>query len=304
VNKGLKGSVSAAPSGCRGFDTDTQLTAATAKAFRAAGFQFVIRYLSLEATEQAGDLSTEEAQAILGAGLGLMAVQRVSEPGWRPTAHSGEEYGANAASNAHRVGLPAGMNLWLDLEGMNSGSPAGEVSAYCNAWFEQAAAAGYVPGLYVGAGAILNSEQLDALNVNYFWKSGSSAGSRQPGSCFEYAYPEKGYCMVQSISASAQIDGVCYDSDAIKQDNCGDTPLWLARTGKGADTTHSGAEPEVPKGATPPSKSRSVAAVVGIAAAAIILYSAGILSGPYILQKLGYPSLPAPSASMTHEAGR
>jgi hypothetical protein len=308
----LTGTVQPAPPGSRGFDTDTPLTSCTAKAFHEAGFRFAIRYLSLGATEQPGDVTAEEVQAILGEGLTLMAVQHVPEPGWRPTAPLGEEYGANAACNAHSAGLPPGMNIWLDLEGVNSGSPASQVSSYCNAWFEQVSAAGYFPGLYVGAGAVLDEEQLNALQVNFFWKSGRNTGSQQPGSCFEYLYPEKGYCMVQSISGTAQIDGVSYDSDVIKKDNCGDTPLWLARAVRSAPASHPIAEafasrapvlsapfrePDFLKGVASPPRSRSITAMIGIAMAAVILYFAGIVSSPFVLQKLGYSTPGASTAT-------
>jgi hypothetical protein len=94
-----------------------------------------------------------------------MAVQHVPEPGWYPTQELGQQNGQYAAENATSVGLPAGMNIWLDLEGVNSGASATDVSAYCNAWFGVVASVQYVPGLYIGADAILDNQQLDARAV-------------------------------------------------------------------------------------------------------------------------------------------
>jgi hypothetical protein len=297
---GLKGSVQAAPSGSPGFDTDTKLTSSTAEAFVKAGFKFAIRYLSLSATEAAGDLTTQEAQEILEAGLALMAVQHVPEPGWYPTQELGQQYGQYASGNAQTVGLPAGVNVWLDLEGVNSGASASDVSAYCNAWFGVVSGAKYVPGLYVGAGAILDNDQLAALDVQYYWKSGSNSGSQQPGSCFEYSYPANGYCMVQSISSSDEIDGVTYDGDVVQADNCGNTPLWLTEQARRFKSAPSSATPARSSQVSfSSSKSRSVAIAMVAILAGILLYAAGVVTGPILLPAIQSRSATAAKPAST-----
>lgn len=213
----LNGIVRAAPAGALGFDTDTALTTSTAAAFRAGGFRFVVRYLS-RGTEASGDLSSSEAQTILDAGLALMAVQHVSGEGWTPTAALGTQYGQSAASNARKVGLPAGMNIWLDLEGVNSTATSADVTAYCEAWFSALTAAGYVPGLYVGSNCGLDSSQLGALSVQYFWRAASNV-----------PVVTGGFCMVQTISSSYVLDDVSYDQDVTETDGNGQTPLWLIK---------------------------------------------------------------------------
>jgi len=214
----LPGSAQEAPSGAIGFDADTVLSAGLAQTFVQNGFTFVIRYLSLGESEDEGDLSTVEAQNILNSGLALMAVQHVDYPGWTPSETLGGQYGANAAANAQEVGLPGGINIWLDLEGVAHGVPASDVIAYCNAWFAAVAGAGYVPGLYVGADAILNGQELYYdLSVEYYWQSGSAVPP----------VDVRGYCMVQTISDAYEIDGCAYDRDVIQADNMGSTPVWL-----------------------------------------------------------------------------
>jgi hypothetical protein len=218
-----------------------------------------------------------------------MAVQHAPEPGWIPGGRVGEQHGSNAARNAQSAGLPLGINIWLDLEGVNSGAPASDVSAYCNAWFAKVSEAGYIPGLYVGAGSILSGEQLDALDVQYFWKSGSSRCARGQGSCFEYSYPMRGYCMVQSISGAARLGNVAYDSDVIQQDNCSETPRWLGAQKRRPVLGHLPVlhEPEILKSVATPAKQSRLAMIIGIAAAALLLYCAGAVTGPLVLQKLG-----------------
>jgi len=230
------------------------LTSSTAAAFVAAGFQFAVRYLSRGA-ESSGDLTSSEVNSILGAGLALSAVQHVSSDGWCPSQQLGQEYGAEAAQNAGSVGLPQGMNIWLDLEGVNASASAADVSAYCNAWFGEVSAAKYVPGLYVGAQSILDADELDALNVAYFWKSASSV-----------PYPSNGYCMVQSISSSYVIDGVAYDRDVIQQDNLGKTPL-LAVSAKSAGISVSAG---------------SFFKWAGALLAGLLLYGAGVYTAPWV----------------------
>jgi len=213
----LPGTVVAAPVGAKGFDTDTQLSAADAQAF-AGQFSFAIRYLSNGAEEASGDLTHHEALGILQAGLALMAVQHSPAPGWTPDAALGTQDGQYAVANAAAVGLPPGVTLWLDLEGVAAGVAASEVAAYGNAWYAVVAAARYVPGLYVGAAAGLDGDQLyDDLSFTQYWRSGSNV-------------PEvavRGYCLVQTIG-DASIDGVPYDSDLVRADADHGTPYWLA----------------------------------------------------------------------------
>jgi hypothetical protein len=214
----LPGSVEQSPAGALGFDTDTELSASNAQAFVQSGFKFVIRYLSLSEPEEEGDLSTAEAADILNSGLALMAVQHAPDPGWTPTESLGSEYGAAAVANAQAVGLPGGMNIWLDLEGIADVASSFDVIAYCNAWFAEMSAAGYVPGLYVGADAILDGEELYyALSVEHYWQSGSEVPDVEV----------RGYCMVQTIDDAYEIDGCAYDQDIAQADKLGNTPMWL-----------------------------------------------------------------------------
>jgi hypothetical protein len=107
------------------------------------------------------------------------------------------------------------VSIWLDLEGVAQGTPAEAVIAYCDSWHDRVSAAGYLAGLYVGAEAGLDSEQLSATRFNRFWKSGSDVPA-----------PARGYCMVQTIGG-ATLDGVSYDSDLIQSDGAGGLPFCL-----------------------------------------------------------------------------
>jgi len=212
----LPGVVQPAPSGAYGFDADTVITSDVAQQFASQGYQFCLRYLSLGSRQGRGDLSTTEALDILNAGLALMPVQHVANSGWVPSASLGQTNGSNAAANASAVGFPRGVNVWCDLEGIAHGTPAQPVIDYCNAWYDAVANAGFVPGLYVGANAILSGLQLYHLKFQHYWQS----ESRVP------ALPHRGYQMVQS-AMDGQVNGIYIDQDVTQTDSKAGQALWL-----------------------------------------------------------------------------
>jgi hypothetical protein len=213
----LAGTVAAAAPGAQGFDADTVIVPATANALVASGFRFAVRYLSRTEPQNPSDLCGDEAQAILDAGLALMAVQHCPLPGWAPTAALGQTYGQAAARNAASIGLPAGLGLWLDLEGVAGWATAADTIAYCNAWAGAAEDLGFLPGLYVGANQPLSGDELYwRLRVKHYWKSASSVPE----------VPYRGYQMVQALAPSP-VDGIAIDRDLILADNFGGLPMWL-----------------------------------------------------------------------------
>ena len=212
----LPGTVQPAAPNLRGFDTNTVINAQQAAAFKTAGYSFCIRYLARNNGQGSNDLSFNEASIILNAGLALSAVQHVLNPGWSPTATLGTTYGTNAATNAASIGLPKGMNLWCDLEGVATGTPAQQVIDYCTAWYNAVAAAGYVPGIYVGANCILTGTQLyENLPFQHYWKSLSNVPE----------IPNRGYQMIQTLGSP--VSGVSIDNDTTQNDQKGGTVIWL-----------------------------------------------------------------------------
>ena len=93
-----------------------------------------------------------------------------SEASWKPSAVKGGRNGEVAASEAEKLGLPWGVTLWCDLEGVDVGTPAQTTADYCNRWHAAVSAAGYVPGLYVGYHAGLTPLQLyRSLRFTHYW---------------------------------------------------------------------------------------------------------------------------------------
>jgi len=187
-----------------------------AQQFFAQGYKFCVRYLTLLGPQAPGDLSAPEATGILEAGLALMPVQHVREPGWSPSQDLGRQDGEQAAANAQQIGFPSGVNIWCDLEGVAEGASAQDVADHCNAWFDAVDAAGYVPGLYVGADAILSGRQVYDLSFEHYWRSQSDVPD----------IPVRGYQLLQ-LAPSIAANGIGIDVDIAQDDNEGGQAQWL-----------------------------------------------------------------------------
>ena len=212
----LPGTVQSAPSGLLGFDIDTPITSAQAQQFKNAGYDFCCRYLPRN-SNPTDKLTNAEAANILNAGLALVAVQHVSAPGWVPNTNLGTVYGNYAATYASQVvGLPPGMNIWCDLEGVAIGTPVQDVVAYCQAWYYAAHTAGYVPGIYVGYDTILTDQQLyNDISFQHSWRA--------------YNGPQvatRGFQLIQG--PQKLVNGFNIDPDTTQNDSLGDALLWLS----------------------------------------------------------------------------
>jgi hypothetical protein len=211
----LPGAVESATPSVPGFDSDTVISAQCAQQCFALGYKFCFRYLSL-GPQGTGDLDSQEAINILNAGLALMPVQHVRTSGWSPNQSLGQEDGLNAATNAKGIGFPAGINVWCDLEGVNRSVQPQDVIEYCEAWHQVVNSAGYVPGLYVGAGAILTGQQLFDLSFQHYWRSQSNVPD----------IPSRSYQIVQLLPSVA-VNGIGVDVDITQKDKLGGQAQWL-----------------------------------------------------------------------------
>jgi hypothetical protein len=217
----LPGTVRAASPGHRGFDCNTPLDRATAEKFRASGFAFAVRYVSRAKIQPPHDLTAGEAEAILATGLTLMPVQHVAPAGWSPDEALGRRNGATAARHVATIGFAPGVNVWLDLEGVREGIPAGNTIAYCNAWFAEIREAGFTPGLYVGPAAGLGARDLATkLDTRHLWRSGHDVPD----------LPGRGYQMLQTIPPpdQATMHGIAIDWNLTRDDALGGAVMWQA----------------------------------------------------------------------------
>ena len=223
----LDGHVYTAPDGVRGFDANEKISRQAAAAFHAHGYRFCLRYVGrLKANTR--DLSATESRGLLAAGLGLMVVQHVaSETAWTPTPGKGRSYGAFAAAESARIGVPPGVTVWCDLEGVAPGTPPDDVVDYCNEWHSAVAKAGYVPGVYVGWHAGLNATRLYRdLRFTHYWSAYNLNADQAP--------VIRGVQMRQAVrTARDKVPGVnfLFQTDRVKADALGGRPTLIAREG-------------------------------------------------------------------------
>jgi hypothetical protein len=210
--------VEAAPPGQKGFDMDTPLDEAAALIL-AKLYRFCARYVSLTENSDPGDLTSQEVSVIIASGLALTPIQHVRFPGWVPSGTLGAHDGALAAGHARAAGIPNDANLWLDLEGVDSGVDSTDIIAYCNQWYSSVRAVGFVPGIYVGAGSLLTGDQLYyGLSFAHYWKSASDVPTPSV----------RGYQMLQG-EVNVVRGGYIVDEDVTQTDSLGNRVQWVRR---------------------------------------------------------------------------
>jgi hypothetical protein len=198
-----------APFPCLGFDCVTILDAARATSLKAAGMSFAIRYL--------GSITPSELASILDAGLLFMPVTFSRGPGWVPSAAMGTQDGTQDVQHLTSLAIPKGGTVWIDLEG--AAGSAAIVAAWVNARAKVIRAAGYEDvGLYVGAGDVLNGQQLyDLAEIDRYWRSLSSVP--EPARC--------GFSMIQ-LWKTITLAGTEVDVDTVQFDYLDRLPMMVA----------------------------------------------------------------------------
>jgi hypothetical protein len=200
-----------------GFDTIAKLDGATATRLVSAGLAFGIRYVGLGDPGRS-DLDVTELNALTDAGLGIMAVQYARTKGWSNA--TGRADGQAAARNALAAGVLAEATLWCDLEGR---LPSAELAiAYAADWYAAVTNAGIQdPGLYIGAGVPLTSEQLfHDLPFRRYWRSFSQVPN----------VDVRGYQMLQLFPDDVTVAGVRIDLDVVQSDYLQNRPVWVVRS--------------------------------------------------------------------------
>jgi hypothetical protein len=211
----------------RGFDCNFALTAEQARAMKDHGYEFVVRYLH-RGEAHPYDLSYAEMQIILGAKLALQVVQHVeSALKWTPSDEKGLRYGQAAAAHAQSLGWLPGALVWCDLEGVDPTVPEEIVISYCNRWHDVVAAAGFLPGIYVGWHCGLSAASLyRRLKFTRYWAAYNLNLDQ---------YPEhRGICMHQwALTAKTRErdvpNGITFqfDVNTVLADKLGGLPKWV-----------------------------------------------------------------------------
>lgn len=219
----MNGTVVTAPGGIKGFDCNTHVSIEAGRALHKLGHRFAVRYVGRE-VERPNDLTSHEIADLFSAGLALMVVQHVeSDQSWIPSDDKGRRYGEHAADVAKTLGVPSGVTVWLDLEGVSTLVADTTIIRYCNYWHDRVAAAGYQPGIYVGWHAGLTADQLyRRLKFARYWGAFNLNRDQEPA--------VRGICMKQREPTSTERTAVSFaiDGNTIKPDKKGDLPTLFA----------------------------------------------------------------------------
>ncbi len=191
-----------APSwGCDTVDVITRAGLAPLEEWRKV-FRFVCRYL--------GNLTRGELRACTAAGLAVCLVT------------FGDDFdGARAVAEARALEVPAGVVLWLDVEGLPTTTDVPTLIGKINAWADVVKAAGFIPGIYFADRCLLTSAEMYALRVYRYWKGAARIVDRFGN----LAEPACGWCLWQFVPANDSFGGTRIDYDAAAQDYRGRAPV-------------------------------------------------------------------------------
>ena len=152
--------------GLLGFDSLNVETPAQIACLSAAGYSF-------DLVNTNGTNWADEYNAAAAAGMDVVLFQGYDPTTW-PDNTQGTTRGAIAGQKAGDVGYPKGSQIFLNLEN-NTNSTAATAIQWVTNWANAIRAAGYTPGVYVGAPQVLSQAQVNALPVSVFWRSASSS---------------------------------------------------------------------------------------------------------------------------------
>lgn len=190
-------------------DTSAKISSAHAVTLKTAGVSAIFRYVFFS-VPRPGDLDMTELLDLVDAGLIVMCVQHVRNPGWVAGPQLGTSDGLAAVANATKAGYvtPPGQRacpIALDLEGVRN--PGADVEAHARSWIQVVSAGGYAPIIYVGYDCGLTSAMLDSLNVST-WCDYAALSARPS--------PTVGHVLHQKPQST--IAGVGVDVDDVLQD--------------------------------------------------------------------------------------
>lgn len=162
----------------RGIDTATRLTAAKCKELKAAGVEFVGRYL----VPAVGNLKWKaltkpEAEAITAAGLRLLTVWETTADRAKGGAAAGAADGAQALRCARDIGMPASGIIYFAVDFGAQSADMDAIEAYLRAAREQTAE--YDTGVYGSYSVVEEMAKRKACSC--FWQCvGWSNGKKSP----------------------------------------------------------------------------------------------------------------------------
>lgn len=184
-------------------DTILEITPAIAKWLKNLGFAGVIRYIT--------SLKKSELDACFAEGLKVGLVT-----------YAGAYSPTSAILAAHTLGIPEGVHIALDVEGVDM-DPLLLIEDIKN-WATKIKLAMYKPAQYVGSKQLLTSKELYSTPIELYWHSCSRVIDRFGNE----AAPSCGWSMIQLYPPNISISpGVRIDRNIVQQDYAGRLPIFV-----------------------------------------------------------------------------
>ena len=161
------GVLSGIAKGLRGFDSLAIETQSQINCMVTAGYSYDM--------VNTNDLSNAEYNRAAAAGMKVVLFQGYYQDYWKSAAY-GTSQGNKAVATAKTVLYPRGAQIYLNLENTVNSTRA-IMLGWVKNWVTTVRAAGYVPGIYVGANPGLNAADLNSMpGVGAYWQSASISG--------------------------------------------------------------------------------------------------------------------------------
>jgi hypothetical protein len=190
-----------APIFAKGFDCYELADLATAKAFRADGYEYVGAYLEV--------LTVAARDVYFAAGLGIWLLSTAIVSGL--SASVGDAKGAMLRNKAMALGVPPKVHVTTDLEDAH-GDPVSAVMPFVDHVGGVLVHGGYQSALYLGAGCGLSGHQAFSVpSVNLYVRAGSSG----------IPEPDCGFAMWQTPPLDQVAHGHRYDCSIAGRDGFG-----------------------------------------------------------------------------------
>lgn len=162
-----------------GIDCATPLTAQTAAAIKAAGYEFAGRYLvPLTGTLRYKALTKAECEAVTGAGLRLLTVWETTADRVRGGMAAGAEDGARAVKLAEEYGMPDGAAIYFAVDYDAWAGDYGTIEGYLKGARAQLGERWRV-GVYGSCGVI--EEMAKRRAADCFWQCVAWSGGKKSG---------------------------------------------------------------------------------------------------------------------------
>jgi hypothetical protein len=206
---------------CLAVDLLEPLTPSAITAIKSVGARVAFRY--------ANNLRLSELVMATDAGLGIGIVGESRPPGWNPTQATGQQDANVFLDRVHGVlALPTGLTLFDDIETPNSAADSNDLIAHVDNCSLALAQAGDIPGVYVGADALLSSYEWGVRpNIHAYWKAASLIVDRNG---FLVEPQPRGWQIIQALPLDMELSaaGPQVDIDLIQQDRRGSSPkvVW------------------------------------------------------------------------------